>query len=334
MFIKTPLPFVQEFVAELHEALEKYQPGAGLSRLQRSWLSFCLMGILVSNAVCWAQFERASLGHYSLAALSWMFRKAKIPWAFLLQMSVRVMLGKYGITHGSLVIDDSNKKRCKVTKRIFNAHKLKDKVGGGYINGQSIVLLLLITPRITCPVGFAFYMPDPALTAWNKENTRLKKQGVPPQHRPPKPARHPQYLTKQALALTLLEAFKRDHPAIEVKMVLADALYATNEFMEQAAQLFSTQVISQLRQNQNVRFRNRLINLEKYFAQYPGVPQTVKIRGDAEVTVMVNSARLYVDAHHQKRFVIALKYEDETNYRYLVASDLSWRTLIWSRAIP
>jgi hypothetical protein len=327
MFIKTPLPFVQEFVAELHEALEKYQPGAGLSRLQRYWLSFCLMGILVSNAVCWAQFERASLGHYSLAALSWMFRKSKIPWEFLLQMSVRVMLGKYGITHSSLVIDDSDKKRCQVTKRIFNAHKLKDKVGGGYINGQSIVLLLLITPRLTFPVGFAFYMPDPALTAWNKENTRLKKQGVPPKHRPPKPARNSQYLTKQELALVLLEAFKRDHPAIEVKMVLADALYATNEFMEQAAQLFSTQVISQLRQNQNVRFRNRLINLEKYFSQHPGVPQTVKIRGDAEVTVMVNSARLYVDAHHQKRFVIALKYEDETNYRYIVASDLSWRTL-------
>ena len=32
-------------------------------------------------------------------------------------------------------------------------------------------------------------------------------------------------------------------------------------------------------------------------------------------------------AHHQKRFVIALKYEDETEYRYIVASDLSWRTL-------
>ena len=140
MFIKTPLPCVQACVAELHEALEKYQPGAGLSRLQRYWWSFCLRGILVSNAVCWAQCERARLGHYALAALSWMFRKSKIPWEFLLQMSVRVMLGKYGITHSSLVIDDSDNKRCKVTKRLFNAHQLKDKVGGGYIKGQSIVL--------------------------------------------------------------------------------------------------------------------------------------------------------------------------------------------------
>ena len=89
MFITTPLPFVQEFVDELHETLVKYQPGAGLSRRQRLWLSFCLMGILVSNAVCWAKFERASLGHYSLAALSWMCRTSQIPWGVLRPMSVR-----------------------------------------------------------------------------------------------------------------------------------------------------------------------------------------------------------------------------------------------------
>jgi hypothetical protein len=285
------------------------------------------MGILVSNAVCWAQFERASLGHYSLAALSWMFRKSKMPWECLLQMSVRVMLGKYGITHGSLVIDDSDKKRCKVTTRIFKAHTLKDKVSGGYINGQSIVLLLLVTPLITFPVGFALYMPDPVLTSWHQEVKKLKQQGVPPNRRPPQPTRNPQYPTKQAIALNLLEAFARDYPSLEVKMVLADALYATPPFMDQASTLFGTQVISQLRHNQNVRFRNRLISLEKYFTQSPGVPHMIKIRGGEEVPVRVSSARLYVDAHHTKRFVMALTYEGESASRYLVASDLSWRTL-------
>ena len=53
----------------------------------------------------------------------------------------------------------------------------------------------------------------------------------------------------------------------------------------------------------------------------------ISIRGDEAVSVLVSSARLYVDAHHTKRFVIALKYEQETDYRDLVASDLSWRTL-------
>jgi hypothetical protein len=36
---------------------------------------------------------------------------------------------------------------------------------------------------------------------------------------------------------------------------------------------------------------------------------------------------MYVCAHHTKRFIIALKYEGEDSYRYLMASDLTWRTL-------
>ena len=68
MVITTPLLFVPEFVDERHEALVKYQPGVGLSRRPRLWLSFCLRGLLVSQSVCWAKFERASLGNYSLAA--------------------------------------------------------------------------------------------------------------------------------------------------------------------------------------------------------------------------------------------------------------------------
>jgi len=36
---------------------------------------------------------------------------------------------------------------------------------------------------------------------------------------------------------------------------------------------------------------------------------------------------MYVCAHHTKRFIIALKYEGEDSYRYLLASDLTWRTL-------
>ena len=131
MFLKTPLPFVKEFVDELNTALETDQPGRGLSRLQRLWLAFCLTGIVVTNSVCWARFERAGLGTYSLAALSWILRKAKMPWGCLLQMSVTVILAKDGIPQGSLVVDDSDKKRCKVTTRSFKAHTLHDKTSGG-----------------------------------------------------------------------------------------------------------------------------------------------------------------------------------------------------------
>ena len=43
--------------------------------------------------------------------------------------------------------------------------------------------------------------------------------------------------------------------------------------------------------------------------------------------VWVSSARLYVCAHQTKRFIVAIKYAEAETYRYLIASDLSWRTL-------
>ena len=92
MVIGQPRPCVRAFVDAVNTAITAHHPGHGWSALQRSWLACCLTAILVTNAVCWARFERASLGTYSLAALSWMFRHAKIPWEWLLVASVRVLL--------------------------------------------------------------------------------------------------------------------------------------------------------------------------------------------------------------------------------------------------
>jgi len=36
-------------------------------------------------------------------------------------------------------------------------------------------------------------------------------------------------------------------------------------------------VISQLRRNQTVRFRNRTLSVQQYFERYPGVSQTIRI---------------------------------------------------------
>ncbi len=97
--------------------------------------------------------------------------------------------------------------------------------------------------------------------------------------------------------------------------------------MDTAAALFGgIQVISQLRRNQKVRFRNRTLSVSQYFERYPGVPQPLRIRGGESLTAIVGSARLHVCAQGKKRFVIALHYEGEAAYRYLVASELTWRT--------
>ena len=328
MVIGKPLPFIRAFVEAIDEAIAAHSPGQRMAALQRAWLSFCLTAILVTNSIGWARFERASLGTYSLAALSWMFRHSKIPWEHLLVASVRVILCQYGITSGNLVIDDTDNQRSKSAKTLAHLYKLRDKESGGYLWGQSLVFLLLVTPTISLPVGVVFYQPAPELSTWYKTEKALKKQGVPKKQRPPKPAPNPQYPTKQQLALRVLEAFKAQHPALRIHCITADALYGTASFVDEASAMFGgIQVISQIRSNQHIRVGQREQHVADYFATHPGTPHTIRIRGGDEVVAMVRSARLYVCSHKTKRFIVAMKYEGEETYRYLIASDLSWRTL-------
>jgi hypothetical protein len=328
MILAKPAPFVSTFIDAVDDAIRQDHPHQAMSTIQRTWLAFCVTAVLVTHSICWARFERASLGSYSLAALSWMFRHSKIPWDHLLVASVRVILRHHGITSGSLVIDDTDNQRSKSAKTLAHLYKLRHKESGGYIWGQSLVFLLLVTPKISIPVGFVFYQPDPELSAWYQREKALKKQKVPKAQRPPKPAPNPDYPTKQQLALRLLEAFKANHPDIRVHCVTADALYGAGPFVDAASALFGgVQVLSQIRSNQNLRIGKREQHVADYFATHPGTPQRIRIRGGEEIGAMVSSARLYVCAHKTKRFVVAIKYENEETYRYLIASDLSWRTL-------
>lgn len=328
MIIGEQLPFIKTFIEELNNGLGQCQPGCQLTKTQKYWLGFCLLGLVLTNSVCWAKFERASLGAYSLAALCWMFRQSKLPWAWLLGTSTRVILKTYGIKEGKLVIDDSDRRRSKYTKRVFKTYKQKDKSSGGYVNGQTIVLLLLVTSKVTLPVGFAFYMPDPKQTAWRKQEKRLKKQKVAKQERPAQPAPDPTYPTKPQLALNLLRQFKAQHGDVKVTVMSADALYGQGPFMDEASALFGgIQVISQIRHNQNIHFRGKKRSVKAYFKASPGSPQKIRVRGGKTITATISSARLYLDAHGKKRFLMALKYDGEKEYRYLVATDLSWRTI-------
>ena len=328
MFIRELLPFVENYLDELDKALRVYAPEKALSRTQRYWLGFCIMGILLTNSVNWAGFARSSLGQYKANALCWMFRHSKIAWELLFHMSLRIVLERYGITEGILAVDDTDKKRSKSAKKIYGLHKVKDKSTGGFFMGQGLVFLVLVTPRVTIPAGFAFHRPDPKLSQWYKENERLKRKGIPAPDRPKKPERSAKYPTMAIISLTLLSEFKKYHPQIRIQAIVADALYGTAEFMDGASACFGgVQVVSQLRSNQKVKFRNRTLSVKAYFERYPGISQKIRIRGGEEVLVHICSARLYVHAHGKKRFVIALKYEGETEYRYLVAADLTWRTV-------
>ena len=156
----------------------------------------------------------------------------------------------------------------------------------------------------------------------------LRKQGVQKKDRPARPQPdHVRYPTMQSLTLDMLQEFVDAFPKITIKGVLADALYGTGDFMDKAAKITGgAQIISQLRSNQKVANRsNSEVNLRAYFARQKGVETQLIIRGGREEQVSLLAARLYVKAHGKRRFVIALKYEGEENYRYLVASDMSWR---------
>jgi hypothetical protein len=327
MLIGDTLPFIADVVEELDRGMQQLAPKAALTPGQKDWLGFCLQGILVTNSVCWMRMERASLGRYSHAMLSWHFRRPGEYWEWMFQVSVGALLHHYGIREGVLVVDDTDRPRSKSTTRLYQVHRFKDKLSGGTRSGQCLVVLLLVTPTVTFPVGVEFYMPDPVLTAWTKQENLLRRRGVPKAQRPPKPTRNPAYPTKLRVALTLLQRFQKAFSWLTIRAVLADALYGTQWFLDDASTLFGgVQVISQIRKDQKIRFRTQEWRVETYFETFPGTSMTIRIRGHQEQVCLVGSARLMVLAHQTKRFVIALAYEGEAEPRYLVATDMSWRT--------
>jgi len=325
MLINEPLPFVRAYLEALDAQLRSCSSSQrGLSRLQRHGLG----GMMITESLCWARFERASAGGYSAAALTWMFRRAKLPWGWLLRGSVMVVRQRYGITRGGLILDDVTNPRAKVTERIGYAHKLKHPGSGGFVNGQSLVVLLLVSESVTIPVDFRFYRPDPVRQRWRRADKRLRRQGMPKRERPQPPAFDPRYPSKLELALGLLAAFRRAHPQVRGPCVVADTLYSSGDFLDRASSLFNgVQVIGQLRHNQRVRYRGRSRSVATYFQRFPGVAQALRRRGGEPIPVPLGAARLYVDRHGKKRFVLALKYEGQDDYRYFVATDMTWRAL-------
>ena len=306
-----PLPVVTAFLDALNNSLKSINSSAQLSKRQKVVLGVMIMGIVVTKALNWAAFERRNLGKYK-TTVSWMFYQAEIAWHQLLQASVRNIIINYEIKSGTLVADDTGKKRTKRTSKIDGAHKVKDKSTGGYFNGQELVFMVLVTDIATFPVGFRFYVPDPALSVWRKKDKLLRKQGVQKKDRPARPQPdHVRYPTMQSLTLDMLQEFVDAFPKITIKGVLADALYGTGDFMDKAAKITGgAQIISQLRSNQKVANRsNSEVNLRAYFARQKGVETQLIIRGGREEQVSLLAARLYVKAHGKRRFVIALKYE-------------------------
>jgi len=325
MFYLKPLSLCTKFINQINTALLSLKEKQ-LSGTQILWFSVCITGVIITNSVCWKRFERAGFGRFCSNTLSKMFRRGKIQWDKLLIASVFNVFEKYNITEGVLALDGTDNKRSKNTRAIAKVHSIKDKASGGFIKGQELTILVLITNKITIPVGFDFYEPDPAYSKWKKADKLLKKQGIPKKDRPKQLEKNSKYPTMIESAISLLKQFETNHPKIKIKAVLADALYGAKSFVVPASKLFGgVQVISQARKNQKVNCGNKYISVEQYFIRNAGVSKSLKIRGSEEQIVLMHGARLHLKAHGCKRFIIALKYDGEKEYRYLLASDLTWR---------
>ena len=288
MLLKEPLAFAVEFIRSVNRHIESGEPGRKISKTQCYWLALCISAIIITNSVCWARFEKISIGKFKLSSLSWMFRRGKICWEGLLMAGVKVILEKYGITNGVLVLDDSDRPRSKNTRHLAHVHKQKDKKTNGYVMGQNLVFLLFVTPKVTIPVGFAFYHPDPAKKAWQVEDARLKRLGIKKRNRPVEPDKNPDYPTKRELGLRLLRQFKQSFEAINIQCILADAFYSDGAFMDEASNTFNgVQVISQLRHNQITKQQSKEKSIRAYFNAYSGVTKALPIRfGECQPVIL------------------------------------------------
>ncbi len=326
MIPQTPLPHIREYLSNLNAALRE-QGHKPLSRIQSEFLMFVLLGMLLTQSLCWARLERISGGGYQDGALSKMFYHGLKCWDYLLTASALIVMRRFNITSGVLVVDDTDRGRSKNTTRIWGTHKTVLTGTGGFHQAQNIVLLMLITPEITIPVGAQFYRPDPVLREWNKQEKKLIKKGVKKKDRPSKPSRQADYPTRGELACSLLEQFKLDYPQLVIKAILADSAYFSPSFIERIKKIDEkVQVLSQMRSNQKVRFgRGRELSVKKFFRTRNWKSTTLKLRGHRDTVIHYCSALLTIQSHGRKYRVVALKYGDEIEPRFLVASDASWR---------
>lgn len=326
MVLHSELKFLVEYTVALNQSLEA-SGHKKLSRIQLGWLKFVLGGMLLTCSLCWSRLSRLSLCGYTDKALSKMFHHGLRCWEALLACSTNAVLKYYDVREGALVIDDTDRGRSKRTSKIYGVHKTLLKGTGGFHFAQNIVLVLLVTPRVTIPVGFRFYRPDPALKEWEKQDDELKAQGVPKRERPRAPARDENYPSREAIASRLIEDFADNHPSVKVSGVIADAGYCSPTFVITTRETYpDAQVLTQIRSNQKVKHgRGKETTVSKFFESRPWKTETICLRGHLPTVVNYCSAMLTVSSHGKKYLVVALRYDGADEPRFIIAADSSWR---------
>lgn len=337
MMILKPLPEATSFISRLNSYL--IQDGKkSLSNRQINFLALTITMMMLLGQLCWYAMSRAIFNQYTAQALSWMFHHSKIPWQKLFEAAIYVCFSSFAISNVTLLVDDTFRPRSKIIKKIFGVFKALDKKTGGFFLSQNIVFIAIVTPIFTIPIGFRFYRPDPKHSAWKSKDKKLKRKGIAKKNRPKEPKyNYLRYPTKNQIAIKLLKKAKtllskiekKQKKSIKVVSVLADAAYLSKKVSAEIKNIFpKCQFVSQLKKSQICWNKNGVRKtLDEYFSNLPAIKTLIKIRGGKEKIITYCGARLFIKSHGQKLHVVAFKYEDEKEYRYIAASNLTWRTL-------
>jgi hypothetical protein len=320
-------PEVDLFIRDLNKAYKEKFNTVHMTNKALSWLAFCLTGIIITGCINWQKFQTYSAGRWKARALSWMLHYAKIPWEKLFQACVGLLIKKFDIKSCHLTFDDFDRHRSKRTKKIYGTYITRNKKGGGYVNAQNIVLLNIVTKWITMPVGWAFYRPDPKQKRWRHNNLILKMAGVPVHKRPEKPLFDKRYPSKKEAAAKLLRQFKYNHGFIKIMSISADGAYLSKTMVAETQRIYpKVQFISRLPCSQNIYTPYGVaVSAKEYFKNKLKIITTLTLRNNVNVVVEYCSARLVVKSHGKKRHIIAFRYENEEKFRYIYATELSWR---------
>jgi hypothetical protein len=349
MLLLNPIPDAKIFVSQLNTILTGWRKDS-LTNRQCRFIALVISAMTLSGQLNWSWITRASLGRHGVTALSWMFRCAKIRWDEVLQAAAYHLMRLYEVFEVHLVVDDSERPRSKIIKTLFGVFKTFDKKTGGYLLAQNIVFVLVVTRVFSFPIAFAFFRPDPAYSAWRRATRRLKRRGIARKDWPDElkraPVRdHEKYPTKIEIAARLLAQVQalfssftimvQGQPRkIRVVTVSADAAYFSKTLKKTVRQLFKrAQFVSQLKKSQLCWNRSGSSKtIEEYFSHQPPIEAIVRLRGGDEKKIFFCSARIFIKSHGELVHVVALKYEGEDNYRYLAATDLTWRAFDIIRA--
>lgn len=305
-----------------------------ISNKKKMWLKFCLTMMILTNCINWDLFQRFSFGSYKSKALSFMFHHAGVPFQLLFDAGIKNIIKIFYITKGHLIIDDTDRPRSKVIKVIAFVFKSFNKKTGGYFNCQNLVFIVLVTNKVTIPVGFKFYTPCPETKKWKELDKKIRvlnKEGFLSKNgkklkRPDKPKRSIEHPTRNHLAVKLIEEFKKKFPEIKILSCSFDAAYSSGENMQQVENILpEAAVISEFACTIIVADLRRSAAIEDYFKSIPTQKITIQIRGDEEQKVEIKHARVFVPAHGRKYNAVALRYEGEANFRYIITSNLYWR---------